>query len=100
MWKLRALYELFGGNSNYTNNSGQFLLNAVIPKDSDSSELELDSNKVTIQYDSNFIENFLIRTRIHRYMDSVLFHSFFSKFPYIYLFIDNDIYSFFSGTLK
>ncbi|XP_047354225.1 uncharacterized protein LOC124950864 isoform X1 [Vespa velutina] len=78
VWKLRAVYELFSGNNNYTNNSGQFLLNAVFPKDSDSSELELNSNKVTIPYGSNFIENFLIRTRIHRYMDSVLFHSFFS----------------------
>ncbi|XP_043675802.1 vitellogenin-like isoform X2 [Vespula pensylvanica] len=45
VWKLRAVYELFGGNSNYTNNSGQFLLSAVFPKNSDSSELELDSNK-------------------------------------------------------
>ncbi|XP_014616793.1 PREDICTED: uncharacterized protein LOC106793973 [Polistes canadensis] len=76
--KLRVTYDLLGGNSHYTNNSGQFFLSAVFPKESDSSVLELDSDKVTIQYDSNFINNFLIRTRIHKYIDSVLFHSFFS----------------------
>ncbi|KAI4483442.1 hypothetical protein M0802_013384 [Mischocyttarus mexicanus] len=76
--KLRIAYNLFGGNNYYANNSGQFFLSAVFPKDSDNSILELDSNKVTIQYDSNFVDNFLMRTRIHKYIDSVLFNSFFS----------------------
>ncbi|KAK2579022.1 hypothetical protein KPH14_002816 [Odynerus spinipes] len=78
VWKLRAAYDLIGGNSSYTKNSGQFFVSAVFPKESDNGELELDADKMTIRYDSNLVDKFLIRTRIHKYMDSVLFRSFFS----------------------
>ncbi|XP_076676903.1 vitellogenin-5 isoform X2 [Andrena cerasifolii] len=80
-WKLRAFYDLIGGNSSSDSVSEEFTVTAIFPKDSDTGELSLNNDTVAIEYNYNFIDYFLTRTRIHKYMDFSLMKTFFV--PYL-----------------
>ncbi|XP_076394577.1 vitellogenin isoform X2 [Megachile rotundata] len=68
-WKFRAFYDFIGGNSSSDSVSKEFVVTAKFPKDSDTGELSLNSDKVAIEYNYNFIDYFLTRTGIHKYLD-------------------------------
>ncbi|XP_043259379.1 uncharacterized protein LOC122401364 [Colletes gigas] len=68
-WKFRAFYDFIGGNSSSDSISNEFVVTATFPKESDTGELSLNNDKVVIEYNYNFIDYFLTRTRIHKYMD-------------------------------
>ena len=76
-WKLRAFYDLIGGNSSSDSISEEFTVTAIFPKDSDTGELSLNNDTVAIEYNYNFIDYFLTRTKIHKYMDFSLMKTFF-----------------------
>ncbi|XP_072751184.1 uncharacterized protein [Anoplolepis gracilipes] len=76
VWKLYAFHDLIGGNSSNARNSDEVLITAIFPKESNVGELQLNGNKVAIQYNSRYIDPFLIRTRIHKYMEIPLFRMF------------------------
>ncbi|XP_076235711.1 uncharacterized protein LOC143180071 [Calliopsis andreniformis] len=76
-WKFRAFYDLIGGNSSADSTAKEFTVTAVFPKDSDTGELSLNNDTVVIEYNYNFIDYFLTRTRIHKYMDFSIMKTFF-----------------------
>ncbi|XP_018353413.1 PREDICTED: uncharacterized protein LOC108755104 [Trachymyrmex septentrionalis] len=76
VWKLYALYDLMGGNSSIARKSDQLAITAIFPKDSNVGELQLNGDKVAIEYNSHFIDLFLTRMRIHKYMEISLFRMF------------------------
>nr|XP_031847046.1 uncharacterized protein LOC116433275 isoform X1 [Nomia melanderi] len=76
-WKFRAFYDLIGGNSSSDSMSKEFIVTAKFPKESDFGELSLNNDKVVIEYNYNFIDTFLTRTRIHKYMDWSFVKAFF-----------------------
>ncbi|KAG5348235.1 PAXB1 protein, partial [Acromyrmex charruanus] len=76
VWKLYALYDLIGGNSSIARKSDQLAITAIFPKDSNVGELQLNGDKVAIEYNSHFIDLFLTRMRIHKYMEIPLFRMF------------------------
>ncbi|XP_053999528.1 vitellogenin-3 isoform X1 [Hylaeus anthracinus] len=76
-WKFRAFYDLIGGNSSSDSTSNEFTVTATFPKDSDTGELSLNNDKVIIEYNYNFVDYFLTRTRIHKYMDWSIIRTFF-----------------------
>lgn len=78
-WKLRAFYDLIGGNSSSDSISEEFTVTAIFPKDSDTGELSLNNDTVAIEYNYNFIDYFLTRTKIHKYMDFSLMKTFFGE---------------------
>lgn len=79
VWKLYALYDLIGGNSSTARKSDEVAVTAVFPKDSEHCELQLNGDKVSIEFDSRYVDAFLIRTRIHKYTEIDLFRVFSSK---------------------
>ncbi|XP_034189310.1 uncharacterized protein LOC117608379 isoform X1 [Osmia lignaria lignaria] len=78
-WKLRGFYDFIGGNSSAVPVSKEFSITAVFPKESDTGELSLNNDKVVIEYNYNFIDYFLTRTRIHKYMDLSILKTFFGS---------------------
>ncbi|XP_015599682.1 uncharacterized protein LOC107269863 [Cephus cinctus] len=78
-WRLRAIYDLMGGNSSVALNTDQFFVTAIFPKDSSSGELHLNKDKVDIKYNPYIVDYFLTRTRLHKYMDNPLIQTFFSS---------------------
>lgn len=77
--KFRAFYDLIGGNSSFDSVSKEFTVTAIFPKDSDIGELSLNNDTVHIEYNPKFIDYFLTRTRIHKYMDFPIMKTFFGK---------------------
>ncbi|XP_076176627.1 uncharacterized protein LOC143151413 isoform X2 [Ptiloglossa arizonensis] len=80
-WKFRAFYDFIGGNSSTNSPSNEFIVTATFPKESDTGELSLNDDKILIEYNYNFIDYFLTRTRIHKYMDWSILKTFFV--PYL-----------------
>ncbi|XP_017876855.1 uncharacterized protein LOC108623080 isoform X1 [Ceratina calcarata] len=76
-WKLRAFYDLIGGNSSAYPVSKGFVLTATFPNQLDTGELSLNNDAVAIEYNYNIIDYFLTRTRIHKYMDMSVLKAFF-----------------------
>ncbi|XP_076650819.1 vitellogenin-5 isoform X2 [Halictus rubicundus] len=76
-WRFRAFYDLIGGNSSSDSMSKEFNVTAKFPKNSEIGELSLNNDKVAIEYNYNFIDTFLTRTRIHKYMDWSFMKAFF-----------------------
>ncbi|CAL7948266.1 unnamed protein product [Xylocopa violacea] len=76
-WKLCAFYDLIGGNSSSDSISKKFIVTATFPKESDTGELSLNTDRVAIEYNYNLIDYFLTRTRIHKYMDLAILKTFF-----------------------
>ncbi|KAL6253497.1 hypothetical protein P5V15_015343 [Pogonomyrmex californicus] len=76
IWKMYALYDLIGGNSSTARKSDELAITAVFPKDSNVGELQLNGDKVAIEYNSRYIDLFLIRSRIHKYLEIPLFRMF------------------------
>lgn len=76
---MRGFYDFIGGNSSAVPVSKEFAITAVFPKESDTGELSLNNDKVVIEYNYNFIDYFLTRTRIHKYMDLSILKTFFGK---------------------
>ena len=74
-----AFYDLFGGNSSSARNSDKTEIMAVFPKNSNVGELQLNGDKIAIEYNSRYIEPYLIQTRINKYTEMSLFKMFFSK---------------------
>jgi len=79
VWKIYAFHDLIGGNSSNARKSNEVVITATFPKDSNVGELKLNGDKVAIEYNSHYIDPFLIRTRIHKYMEMSLFRMFSSK---------------------
>ncbi|KZC04099.1 Vitellogenin-3 [Dufourea novaeangliae] len=77
-WKFRAFYDLIGGNSSWSSLSKEFVVTATFPNESEIGELSLNNDKVAIEYNYYFIDTFLTRTRIHKYMDWSFVKAFFS----------------------
>ncbi|XP_031777418.1 uncharacterized protein LOC100114520 isoform X2 [Nasonia vitripennis] len=78
-WKLRALYDLVGGNSSKKSpNTDEMAVVATFPKDSSSGELLFNGEKIKTEFSSSFINSMLVRSRLHKYMDSPFLRSFFS----------------------
>lgn len=75
-----AVYDLIGGNSSIARKSNELVITATFPKESNIGELQLNGDKVAIEYDSRYIDLFLIRTRIHKYMEIPLFRMFSSTY--------------------
>lgn len=71
-----ALYDLIGGNSSIARKSHELAITATFPKESNVGELQLNGDKVAIEYNSHYIDFFLTRTRIHKYMEIPLFRMF------------------------
>lgn len=71
-----ALYDLIGGNSSIARKSDELAITAIFPKGSNVGELQFNGDKVAIEYNSHYIDLFLIRTRIHKYMEIPLFGMF------------------------
>jgi len=71
-----ALYDLIGGNSSIARKSNELVITAIFPKDSNVGELQLNGDKVAIKYNSYYIDLFLTRTRIHKYMEIPLIRMF------------------------
>jgi len=71
-----ALYDLIGGNSSIARKSNELVITAIFPKDSNVGELQLNGDKVAIEYNSYYIDLFLTRTRIHKYMEIPLIRMF------------------------
>lgn len=71
-----ALYDLIGGNSSTARKSHELVITATFPKESNVGELQLNGDKVAIEYNSHYIDFFLTRTRIHKYMEIPLFKMF------------------------
>ncbi|XP_011266190.1 uncharacterized protein LOC105257329 [Camponotus floridanus] len=76
VWKMYAFHDLIGGNSSNARKSNEVVIIATFPKESNVGELELNGDKVAIEYNSRYIDPFLIRTRIHKYMEMPLFRMF------------------------
>ncbi|XP_071651940.1 uncharacterized protein [Temnothorax longispinosus] len=76
VWKMYALYDLIGGNSSIARKSNELAIIAIFPKESNVGELQLNGDKVAIEYNSYYIDLFLTRTRIHKYMEAPLFRMF------------------------
>ncbi|XP_014475055.1 PREDICTED: uncharacterized protein LOC106744646 [Dinoponera quadriceps] len=76
IWRMHALYDLLGGNSSNARNSDELVATAVFPKESNVGELQLNGDKIAIEYNSHYIDLFLTRTRIHKYMEIPLFRMF------------------------
>ncbi|XP_011707638.1 PREDICTED: uncharacterized protein LOC105462624 [Wasmannia auropunctata] len=76
VWKMHALYDLIGGNSSAARKSNELAITAIFPKDSNVGELQLNGDKVAIEYNSHYIDLFLTRTRIHKYMEIPVFRMF------------------------
>ncbi|XP_011162482.2 uncharacterized protein LOC105197692 [Solenopsis invicta] len=76
LWKMYALYDLIGGNSSIARKSDELAITATFPKESNVGELQLNGDKIAIEYNSHYIDLFLIRTRIHKYMEIPLFRMF------------------------
>lgn len=77
-----ALYDLIGGNSSTARSSDELAIIATFPKESNVGELQLNGDKVAIEYKWRYIDIFLERTRIHKYMEIPLFKMFSSKYYY------------------
>lgn len=65
-----------GGNSSNARNSEELVITAVFPKESNVGELQLNGDKIAIEYNSHYIDLFLTRTKIHKYMEIPLFRMF------------------------
>lgn len=76
VWKLYASYDLIGGNSSTARKSDEVEVTAVFPKDSERCELQLNGDKVAVEFDSRYVDAFLTRTRIHKYTEIDLFRVF------------------------
>ncbi|XP_050462195.1 uncharacterized protein LOC126857111 [Cataglyphis hispanica] len=76
VWKMYAFYDLIGGNSSNARKSDEIAITAIFPKESNVGELQLNGDKIAIEYNSRYIDSFLIRTRIHKYMEMLLFRMF------------------------
>lgn len=71
-----AFYDLIGGNSSIARKSDELAITAIFPKESNVGELQLNGDKVAIEYNSHYIDLFLTRTRIHKHMEISLFRMF------------------------
>ncbi|XP_012522846.1 uncharacterized protein LOC105828849 [Monomorium pharaonis] len=76
VWKMYAFYDLIGGNSSTARKSNEIAITTIFPKDSNVGELQLNRDNVAIEYNSRYIDLFLTRTRIHKYMEVPLFRMF------------------------
>ncbi|XP_032680145.1 uncharacterized protein LOC116848315 [Odontomachus brunneus] len=76
IWRMYALYDLIGGNSSNARNSDELVITAIFPKESNVGEFQLNGDKIMIEYNSRYIDLFLARTRIHKYMELPLFRMF------------------------
>ncbi|XP_011870467.1 PREDICTED: uncharacterized protein LOC105563463 isoform X2 [Vollenhovia emeryi] len=76
VWKMYALYDLIGGNSSVARKSDELAVTAIFPKESNVGELQLNGDEVAIEYNSYYIDLFLTRTRIHKYMEIPFFKMF------------------------
>lgn len=79
IWKLYASYDLIGGNSSNARKSDEVAITASFPKESEHCELELNGDRVAVEFDSRYVDAFLTRTRIHKYTELDLFRMFSSK---------------------
>lgn len=78
LWRLRAFYDLMGGNSSYSAGIDNFIIGATFPKDDSKAEIRVNNNIIPIKYDPYFVDLFLIRTRLHQYLDNPIIREFFS----------------------
>ncbi|KAL0100276.1 hypothetical protein PUN28_019574 [Cardiocondyla obscurior] len=76
IWKMYALYDLIGGNSSIARKSEELAITAIFPKESNIGELQLNGDKVAVEYNPHYIDLFLTRTRIHKYMEIPLLKMF------------------------
>ncbi|XP_012215404.1 uncharacterized protein [Linepithema humile] len=76
VWKMYALYDLIGGNSSNARKSDEPVIIATFPKESNVGELQLNGDKIAIEYNWRYIDIFLERTRIHKYMEIPLVRMF------------------------
>ncbi|XP_011495960.1 PREDICTED: uncharacterized protein LOC105360685 [Ceratosolen solmsi marchali] len=76
--KLQALFDLAGVNTIKIPNKDQITVLATFPKDSNNGQLQINEENIQTEFDQNFINNILIRNRLHKYMDSLVLRSFFS----------------------
>jgi len=80
---MQALYDLIGGNSSNVRKSNEIAMTAIFPKDSHIGKLEVNGNEIAIEYNSHYINPFLARTRIHKYIELPLFRMFSSEYDCI-----------------
>lgn len=80
IWRLRALYDVIGGNSSYLSDAEKFVIGATFPKDSTRAEMRVNRSKLPIKYDPDIVDMILTRTRLHRYIDNAFLRAFFSKY--------------------
>ncbi|XP_057323031.1 uncharacterized protein LOC130666240 [Microplitis mediator] len=78
IWRLRALYDVIGGNSSYLSDAEKFVIGATFPKDSTRAEMRVNRSKLPIKYDPDIVDMILTRTRLHRYIDNAFLRAFFS----------------------
>lgn len=85
LWRLRALYDLMGGNSSrvkaYPLDRLEF--NVEFMKESNRVPVSVNTDKVIFELNPTTTEYFLTRTRLHKYLDNSIIVNFFSKFFYI-----------------
>ncbi|XP_011307083.1 uncharacterized protein [Fopius arisanus] len=76
--RMRALYDVIGGNSSYVRSDNQFVIVATFPKDPTEATMSVNRNQVPIQYDRDLVDSILARTRLHRYIDNIVRRALFS----------------------
>ncbi|XP_058799949.1 uncharacterized protein LOC131669231 isoform X2 [Phymastichus coffea] len=77
-WKLRGLYDLAGGNSYRFVNANKVTVTTTFPKDSNVAEVSVNGEKIYTEFNANLVDNILIRSRLHKYINSAFLKSFFS----------------------
>ncbi|XP_015117477.1 uncharacterized protein LOC107041422 [Diachasma alloeum] len=78
IWRMRALYDLIGGNSSFAKSDNEFMIVATFPRDPTDATMSVNKSEVSIQYDQEVVESILARTRLHRYIDNVVRRALFS----------------------
>lgn len=88
---VKAFYDIIGGDSRISTDSDKFTITATFPKDSSQGELTFNRDKIPIEYNEGFVDYFLHRTRLHKYMDYPLLRSFFGNNISLYLYVKSKI---------
>lgn len=88
------MYDLLGGNSSYSKDTSQFVVGATFPKDSETALIQVNRDKLSIGYDQSFVDMLLVRTRLHKFLDSTFLRATFSQyFDYLQPVNDNFLYT-------
>ena len=76
--RLRAFYDVMGGNSGLSPDTKQFIVSATFPKDSSTALINVNNDKLSIYYNQEFVDMLLVRTRVHKFLNDWHYRSVYS----------------------